>query len=66
MNKREENKDMPDFQHLNDRIIANPSPEPSIVIKTNLDPKEPTDENPYFIEGKSDEEKFSSYFSEKE
>ncbi|MFC4322703.1 hypothetical protein [Litchfieldia salsa] len=66
MKKNKGNEEMPDFQQLSDRIIANPSPEPSIVIKTNLDPKGPTDENPYFVEGKSDEDKFSSYFSDKQ
>jgi hypothetical protein len=40
-------KTLPDFQQLNDRIIAEPSDEPKVVIKTNLDPKQVTEENPY-------------------
>ncbi|MBD8070200.1 hypothetical protein [Bacillus sp. PS06] len=54
MKDKQDKQDIPDFNQLNDRIIANPSPEPTLVIKTNLDPKDPTDENPYFINGKSD------------
>ncbi|WP_198020516.1 hypothetical protein [Anoxybacteroides tepidamans] len=38
---------MKNFDSLNDRIIAEPSEEPKIVIKTNLDPKQITEENPY-------------------
>ncbi|MBD1381656.1 hypothetical protein [Metabacillus arenae] len=31
------NKNMPDFKQLSDRIIAEPSTSPQLVIKTNLD-----------------------------
>lgn len=38
---------LPDFKQLNDRLINEPSDEPMLVIKTNLDPERITDENPY-------------------
>jgi hypothetical protein len=38
------NKDMPDFKELSDRIIAEPSESPRLVIKTNLD-EETTNES---------------------
>jgi hypothetical protein len=42
------NKNMPDFDQLNDRIIAESSSSPMLVIKTNLDPKDVTQSNPYY------------------
>jgi hypothetical protein len=42
------NKHLPDFDQLNDRIIAESSHSPMLVIKTNLDPKEATEHNPYY------------------
>ncbi|WHY68755.1 hypothetical protein [Neobacillus sp. SuZ13] len=42
------NKNMPDFDQLNDRIIAESSPSPMLVIKTNLDPQDATECNPYY------------------
>lgn len=42
------NKKMPDFDHLNDRIIQERPSEPMLVIKTNLDPKDSTENNPYY------------------
>jgi hypothetical protein len=42
------NKNMPDFEQLNDRIIAESSPSPMLVIKTNLDPKDALENNPYY------------------
>ncbi len=42
------NKNMPDFDQLNDRIIAESPPTPMLVIKTNLDPKDATENNPYY------------------
>ncbi|MEH7094564.1 hypothetical protein [Neobacillus vireti] len=42
------NKKMPDFDQLNDRIILESTPTPMIVIKTNLDPKNVTENNPYY------------------
>lgn len=55
---------MPDFKQLEDRVIANPSPEPMLVIKTNLDPKDVTEENPYLKNKPMDEEEFREYFDE--
>ncbi len=63
-NNKKGTEDVPDFKELSDRVIANPSPEPFLVIKTNLDPDHPTEENPYFVKGQSDKEKFSAYFSD--
>lgn len=45
--KSENNKILPDFKQLNDRIIAEPTSSPSLVIKTNVDPKDATEQNPY-------------------
>lgn len=42
------NKSMPDFDSLDDRMIVERSVEPTLVIKTNLDPKDPSEGNPYF------------------
>lgn len=41
------NKNMPDFKELNDRIIAESSESPRLVIKTNLDEDNVKTENPY-------------------
>ncbi|ATF11683.1 hypothetical protein A616_06695 [Brevibacillus brevis X23] len=39
--------DLPDFEQLDDRLIAQPPTSPIIAIRTNLD-KEPNDvDNPY-------------------
>ncbi|WP_407639785.1 hypothetical protein [Bacillus sinesaloumensis] len=62
MDKRLGNKNLPDFKELNDRIIAEASDEPILVIKTNLDPKDATEDNPYFNE--SNREEFTSFFEE--
>lgn len=58
-------KNMPDFDQLNDRIIAESSPSPMLVIKTNLDPKDATENNPYYhdTEAKSPK-KVKEYFEE--
>lgn len=59
------NKQMPDFNKLTDRIIAEKSPEPTIVIKTNLDPKDPTENNPYFRQNQiKNPEEFKEFFDE--
>lgn len=42
---------IPDFDQLNDRIILESTPTPTIVIKTNLDPKNATVNNPYYHDG---------------
>ena len=53
---------LPDFKQLNDRLINEPSDEPMLVIKTNLDPERITDENPY-AKGKTNVIRtFASFF----
>jgi hypothetical protein len=54
--KEENRNNMPNFDELNDRIIAEASDSPRISIKTNLDPKNTTEENPYNGENMSKEE----------
>ncbi|WP_312095993.1 hypothetical protein [Niallia sp.] len=44
---------MPDFDRLNDRIIAEGSEIPSVSIKTNVDPKNVLEDNPYFDKSKT-------------
>ncbi|MFE0505448.1 hypothetical protein ACWF7H_18655 [Peribacillus butanolivorans] len=56
------NKELPDFKDLNDRIIAQSSQSPRLVIKTNLDTKNVTDKNPYTDRISS--EGFEDYFEE--
>ncbi|MFD1738497.1 hypothetical protein ACFSCX_18405 [Bacillus salitolerans] len=59
------NKEIPDFDSLSDRIIAEPTSEPTFVIKTNLDPKSNKEENPYYHHDDfsvTAEEKFNQYF----
>lgn len=60
------NKKLPDFNELNDRVIAEPSASgPTLVIKTNLDPKDPTVDNPYFQnESKTSNKQFEDYFEQ--
>lgn len=60
------NKNLPDFKELNDRVIAGPSTSgPTLVIKTNLDPQDPTTDNPYFQkESKSSKKQFENYFEQ--
>ncbi|GHH96619.1 hypothetical protein [Neobacillus kokaensis] len=59
------NKKVPDFDKLNDRIIAEMPSEPMIVIKTNLDPKNVMDQNPYYQSGEiKDPKEFKNYFEE--
>ncbi|MGM7721968.1 hypothetical protein [uncultured Metabacillus sp.] len=54
---------LPDFKELNDRIIAEPSPSPSLAIKTNLDSDDITKENPYSTDSRSSSE-FKNFFKE--
>jgi hypothetical protein len=59
-------KPLPDFDRLTDRIINEPSDEPMLVIKTNLDPKQVTEENPY-TQGKQTVSKtFETFFKGEE
>ncbi|RIW38414.1 hypothetical protein D3H55_02435 [Bacillus salacetis] len=55
----------PDFDSLDDRVIASASGEPSMVIKTNLDPENIEEDNPYFNKSdQQDPKKFKDYFKE--
>ena len=58
------NKKLPDFKELNDRLITEQSTSgPTLVIKTNLDPKDSTVDNPYFQNvNKTDKKAFRDYF----
>ncbi len=60
------NKELPDFKELEDRLIAEAPSEPMLVIKTNLDPMDSTEDNPYYQnKGLTDTEKFRDYFEER-
>lgn len=60
------NKKLPDFKELDDRLIAEAPSEPMLVIKTNLDPKDSTEDNPYYQNlGLTDTEQFRDYFEER-
>ncbi|MCM2533390.1 hypothetical protein NDK43_14520 [Neobacillus pocheonensis] len=59
------NKKLPDFDQLNDRIIAETPSTPFLVIKTNLDSKDPTEKNPYYHEKETkDSKEFNGFFEE--
>ncbi|WP_059170191.1 hypothetical protein [Bacillus sp. FJAT-27445] len=59
------NDNMPDFKELEDRVIAERAKGPFLVIKTNLDPDNPTEDNPYYENKElTDKDKFEEYFSE--
>jgi hypothetical protein len=54
---------MPDFDSLDDRIIAKEPNTPMIVIKTNLDPKDSTIDNPYYTnKDQADTKEFREFF----
>lgn len=58
-------KKIPDFDSLNDRMIADSSSGPMLVIKTNLDSKDSTENNPYYHDKETkDPKKFRDYFEE--
>jgi hypothetical protein len=58
-------KQMPDFEELDDRMIAKHTNEPMLVIKTNLDPKDSTEDNPYYKnKEETDTNEFRDYFEE--
>lgn len=62
MDKKNRHK-MPDFDSLDDRLIAEQPSTPMLVIKTNLDPKDVTEENPYLTNGpKGVTKNFRDYF----
>ena len=60
------NEKMPNFDHLNDRVIADGTAKPSFSMRTNIDSKGVLEENPYFDKTKnySEEEleKFKKFF----
>lgn len=59
------NKKLPEFAHLNDRIIADRPSEIMLVIKSNLDPKDSTENNPYYHDKETkDPKEFKEYFEE--
>ncbi|CRK80439.1 hypothetical protein [Neobacillus massiliamazoniensis] len=59
------NKKITDFNSLNDRMIAESPSGPMIVIKTNLDSKDSTENNPYYHDKETkDPKKFRDYFEE--
>ncbi|HYK72127.1 MAG TPA: hypothetical protein VEV44_03190 [Pseudoneobacillus sp.] len=60
---RKNRQKMPDFDSLDDRLIAEQPSTPMLVIKTNLDPKDVTEENPYLSDGsKQETNKFRDFF----
>jgi hypothetical protein len=62
---KEEKLNKQNFDSLDDRVIASMPSDPSLVIKTNLDPQDVTEENPYFQKNNQDDrEKFKNYFKE--
>lgn len=58
------NKEMPDFDSLSDRVIAKPTEAPIFAIKTNLDPKSPEEDNPYYSKdsSKGNRQELDDYF----
>ncbi|HZH62629.1 MAG TPA: hypothetical protein VEY70_24325 [Metabacillus sp.] len=57
------NEKLPDFKELDDRLIAEASPSPSLVIKTNLDKDNITEDNPYATND-SDKATLENFFKE--
>ncbi|OLO25371.1 hypothetical protein BTR23_24845 [Alkalihalophilus pseudofirmus] len=63
--EKQGNKNIPDFNKLSDRVIAEPTNSPTFVMKTNLDPENVTEENPYFDEkAQQNSKEFRQYFEE--
>jgi hypothetical protein len=59
------NKKLPDFAQLNDRMIVDRPPELMLVVKSNLDPKDSTENNPYYHDKETkDPKEFREYFEE--
>ncbi|MGD6967964.1 hypothetical protein FZC78_06840 [Rossellomorea vietnamensis] len=55
----------PNFDSLDDRLIASRPSSPSLVIKTNLDQQNTEELNPYYQkENQKDPEKFQNFFKE--
>jgi hypothetical protein len=59
------NEKMPDFDKLSDRMIVEPSDSPFLVVKTNLDSKDVTEDNPYYNkDNKEASDTFKQYFEQ--
>ncbi|MGM0873944.1 MAG: hypothetical protein ACQEWV_03945 [Bacillota bacterium] len=54
---------LPDFNKLNDRVIAEHSTSPSLVIKTNLDSEDIDKDNPYSNKSESSTD-FKNFFKD--
>lgn len=63
MNNNNQKEKLPDFKELNDRLIADPSPSPGLVIKTNLDKDDVTEDNPYINNSEASND-LKNYFKE--
>ncbi|WP_134700223.1 hypothetical protein [Ammoniphilus sp. YIM 78166] len=63
MTKKETEIKMPRFDQLTDRVIAQASPGPLIGAKTNLDPENPEEYNPYRLQETPIEEKKGGEFN---
>jgi hypothetical protein len=61
--KMDKQNDLPDFNELTDRIIAEPTSSPTLVIKTNLDQENIEKENPYST-NKKISANFKNFFKE--
>jgi hypothetical protein len=58
-------KQMPDFKELNDRMIADRPEGPFLAIKTNLDSKDATEDNPYYEnKEQTNKQAFLDFFKE--
>lgn len=66
MKKHQNQKNQPNFNELNDRFIGETPDHPSLSMRTDLDPKDVTKDNPYFDETKEhtqeEMEKFKKFF----
>jgi hypothetical protein len=59
------NNQLPDFNRLDDRIIAEQPSEPMLVIKSNIDPKDSLESNPYYHGKETKKPKeFKNFFEE--
>jgi hypothetical protein len=55
--------ELPDFNELTDRIIAEPTSSPTLVIKTNLDQENNENENPYAT-NRNSSTRFKNFFKD--
>ncbi|WP_102028441.1 hypothetical protein [Salirhabdus sp. Marseille-P4669] len=57
---------LPKFDDLTDRLISEGNEQGTISMKTNLDPKDPIEDNPYFDKNKTytkeELDKFRNFF----